>query len=61
MSKQRDDKPGIEAAVANPDVVIGLADVDPEPLSTVGEALDPEATKEAHESGQAQRDKLPVR
>jgi hypothetical protein len=41
--------------------IIGLADVDPQALTQMGEAIDPELTKAAHEEIPEQRDKLPVR
>jgi len=37
----------------------GLAAVDPEPLTTFGEAVDRDAVTEAHRSVRDQRDKLP--
>ncbi|MBA3498774.1 MAG: hypothetical protein M4D80_30175 [Myxococcota bacterium] len=59
-------RPADRMAVA-PDVVIieaeiiGLADVDPQALTQMGEAIDPELTKSAHEDIPEQRAKLPVR
>lgn len=41
--------------------IIGLADVDPEALTQMGEAIDPELTQAAHEEIPEQRDRLPVR
>lgn len=41
--------------------IIGLADVDPQALTQMGEAIDPEMTKAAHEEIPDQRAKLPVR
>ena len=39
----------------------GIADVDPGPLTQVSaEAIDPEATEEAHEQPRRQRERLPV-
>lgn len=38
---------------------MGLSDVDPEPLTQFGEAIDPEATERAHEEIPAQRERLP--
>ena len=37
----------------------GISDVDPEPLMDMGEAVDPDAIAEAHESVKAQRERLP--
>ena len=64
--------PGASARPADrmgmaPDVVIveaeiiGLADVDPQALTQMGEGIDPELTKAAHEEIPEQRAKLPVR
>lgn len=52
---------GIENALADADIVIGLADVDPVPLSPMLEAIDPDATERAHTTGQDQRERLPIR
>lgn len=41
-------------------VIVGLADVDPEPLSGMGEGIDRGAVDEAHRSVQEQREKLPL-
>jgi hypothetical protein len=41
--------------------IIGLADVDPQALTQMGEAIDPEMTKAGHEEIPEQRAKLPVR
>ena len=70
--KRRLAAPGAGARAADamgvaPDVVIveaeiiGLADVDPQALTQMGEAIDPEMTKAAHEEIPEQRAKLPVR
>jgi hypothetical protein len=37
----------------------GLADVDPQPLTTMGEAVDPDGLRRAHTSVRDQRAKLP--
>lgn len=37
----------------------GIADVDPQPLTTFGEGVDPEALERAHTSVRDQRAKLP--
>jgi hypothetical protein len=56
----------IEPAGMAPDIVIveaeiiGLADVDPEALTQMGEAIDPDLTEAAHEEIPEQRGKLPV-
>lgn len=39
----------------------GLSQVDPEPLSQMTEALDPDATRAAHQNIPEQRERLPVR
>ncbi|HEY0478417.1 MAG TPA: hypothetical protein VGD37_12920 [Kofleriaceae bacterium] len=39
----------------------GISDVDPGPLMQMGEAVDPDATRAAHEDVVAQRERLPVR
>ena len=41
-------------------VIVGIADVDPEPLANMGEAVDPDAVDDAHRSVRDQRDRLPV-
>jgi hypothetical protein len=39
----------------------GISEVDPQPLTQVAaEAIDPEATRAAHEAAAEQRDRLPV-
>jgi hypothetical protein len=59
-------RPADRMSVA-PDVVvieaeiIGLAEVDPEKLTQMGEGIDPELSKAAHEEIPEQRAKLPVR
>jgi hypothetical protein len=40
--------------------IVGISDVDPEPLAGMGEGIDPDAVDEAHRSVQEQRDRLPV-
>ena len=66
MASGRDGMP-LEGMGVAPDVVIveaeiiGLADVDPQALTQMGEAIDPEMTKAAHEEIPEQRDRLPVR
>ena len=37
----------------------GISSVDPEPLSTMGEAVDPEAIEAAHEGAPAPRKNVP--
>lgn len=49
-----------DVAVMDADVIIGITEVDPEPLSSMLEALDPEATEGAHRDVQDQRDRMPV-
>jgi hypothetical protein len=41
--------------------IIGLADVDPVALTQMGEAIDPELTRAAHEEIPEQRARMPVR
>ena len=41
-------------------VIVGIAEVDPVPLSGMGEGIDRSAVEEAHRSVQEQRDKLPI-
>jgi hypothetical protein len=41
-------------------VIVGLADVDPEPLAGMGEGIDPDAVEEAHRSVKEQREGLPI-
>ena len=48
------------AHVRGPEVApSGIASVDPEPLSTMGEAIDPEAVEAAHERAPAPRKNTP--
>ncbi len=47
--------------VAEEVVVVGIAAVDPEPLSTMGEAVDPDAIAAAHQEVPDQLEQLPVR
>lgn len=49
-----------DVAVMDADVIIGIAEVDPEPLSQMIEAMDPEATEGAHRDVQEQRGRMPV-
>ena len=51
---------GIEDAVQDADLVMGISDVDPTPLSGMGEAIDPDANAEAHNAGRKQRERMPV-
>jgi hypothetical protein len=41
--------------------IVGIADVDPQFLTQMGEAVDPERTRRAHEEIPEQRAKLPKR
>jgi hypothetical protein len=41
-------------------VIVGIAEVDPEPLAGMGEGIDPDAVDEAHRSVREQRERLPV-
>jgi hypothetical protein len=49
-----DHEHGLQPAEAS-----GISDVDPEPLMDMGEAVDPDAVTDAHDSVRAQRDRLP--
>jgi hypothetical protein len=49
-----------DVAVMDAEVIIGIAEVDPEPLSQMVEAMDPEATENAHRDVQEQRDRMPT-
>lgn len=40
--------------------IIGISEVDPEPLAGMGEGIDPDAVDEAHRSVREQRERLPV-
>lgn len=40
--------------------IIGISEVDPEPLAGMGEGIDPDAVDEAHRSVPEQRERLPV-
>lgn len=42
-------------------VIVGIADVDPEPLSTMGEAMDPDAVSAAHQAAPDRLGDLPGR
>jgi hypothetical protein len=52
---------GRDAEVVTDAAIVGISEVDPEPLANVaGEGIDPDAVDEAHRSVQEQRDRLPV-
>lgn len=48
------------AGVVTEAVIVGISEVDPEPLAGMGEGIDPDAVDEAHRSVREQRDRLPV-
>lgn len=59
---QDDDEVEVEIEIVTDAVIVGIADVDPEPLASPAvEAIDPDAAGEAHRSVQEQRDRLPIR
>ena len=46
---------------APPTVDVGIADVDPQPLTQIaGEGIDPDANEKAHRSVKEQRERLPT-
>lgn len=52
----------LDAVVVEAELVTGIADVDPEPLTQVaGEGIDPSATRTAHRAVTEQRGRMPVR
>ena len=51
---------GVANAVQDADLVMGISDVDPQPLSGMGEAIDPDANAEAHGASKQQRKRMPV-
>jgi len=52
---------GRSVEVVTEAVIVGLADVDPEPLANVaGEGIDVDAVEEAHRSVPEQRARLPI-
>ena len=53
---------GAHAGIVDAEIlVVGISDVDPQGLTQMGEAVDPEATEAAHESVGEQRARMPVR
>ena len=52
---------GFADAAQDADVVMGISDVDPVPLSGMGEAIDPEANADAHNEMKQQRGRMPAR
>jgi len=52
--------PARKAEVVTDAAIVGISDVDPEPLTTMGEGIDPDAVDEAHRSVKEQRERLPV-
>ena len=58
MNEPRETKP-TKREIPRPRDFRGISDVDPEQISQVVEALDPEATEAAHTSIKEQREKLP--
>jgi hypothetical protein len=55
------DRSAADRAAGATTVPRGISDVDPEPLMQMGEAVDPDATRAAHDDVVAQRERLPVR
>jgi hypothetical protein len=52
---------GRDVEVVTEAVIVGISEVDPEPLANVaGEGIDPDAVDEAHRSVREQRERLPV-
>ncbi len=51
---------GRDVEVVTEAVIVGISEVDPEPLAGMGEGIDPEAVDEAHRSVLEQRERLPV-
>jgi hypothetical protein len=51
---------GRTVGVVTEAVIVGISEVDPEPLAGMGEGIDPDAVDEAHRSVREQRDRLPV-
>jgi hypothetical protein len=52
---------GPDVEVVTEAVIVGISEVDPEPLANVvGEGIDPDAVDEAHRSVQEQRERLPI-
>jgi hypothetical protein len=49
-----------KAEVVTDAAIVGISDVDPQPLATMGEGVDPDAVDEAHRSVKEQRERLPV-
>ena len=60
-AKQLGKAPSSRAGIEDAELISGLSDVDPQPLTTFGEAVDPDATSEAHVEPASHRDRLPVR
>jgi len=54
-------RPKREEDAMQADSIGGLSEVDPEPISQMVEAMDPEATEDAHREVRDQRERLPVR
>jgi hypothetical protein len=56
-----DVSPEVDVEIVTDAVIIGIAEVDPEPLANVAaEGIDPDAADEAHSSVSEQRERLPV-
>ena len=54
--------PSAPAGIVEAEILaVGIADVDPVGLTQMGEAIDPERTKAAHEEVTEQRARMPVR
>ena len=54
--------PSSNAGIVDAEILsAGIADVDPQGLVQMGEAVDPDAIEEAHESVGEQRARMPVR
>ena len=51
-----------DTAAIDADIIIGIAEIDPEPLTQVsGEGIDLDATETAHRAPRDQRERMPVR
>lgn len=54
--------PGSTAGIVDAEILVaGISEVDPGGLVGMGEAIDPEANEEAHESVGEQRARMPIR